>query len=78
MLAVSKEPIAAAAAYVGEHGWNVDVASLEVGILGGQAHSLISRTPWIFIVDAAGVVLAESHGNQLAELADAFRSEDNQ
>ena len=78
VLAVSKEPIAAAAAYVGEHGWNVDVASLEVGMLGGQAHSLISRTPWIFILDADGVVLAEGHGDQLAELAGALRSEDNQ
>ena len=78
VLAVSSEPITDAAAYADKHGWNVDVGSMEVGVLGGQAHALTSRTPWIFIVDGAGLVLAEGHGNLLAKLAGGLRSEDNQ
>ncbi len=67
-IAVSSEPLESARAYVAEHEWDAEIRTVEAGRLGGWEHALTSRTPWVFVIDEAGVILAEGHGSRIAEL----------
>lgn len=53
-------------------GWEVDFLSLaEVSPLeGNNSHSLVSRTPWVFVFDSNGVLRFDGHGSEL-ELLEA-------
>lgn len=68
-VALSPEPPSVAGAYAEEHGWDVPVWTVDAARLGGRAHALTSRTPWVFVLDARGVVVSEGHGTQLTRLA---------
>ncbi len=48
--------------------WDAEIRTVEAGRLGGWEHALTSRTPWVFVIDEAGVILAEGHGSRIAEL----------
>jgi hypothetical protein len=72
LIAVSSEPLASAQDFVAEHGWAVEVRTVEAGRLGSRGHALTGRIPWVFAVDGAGVIVAEGHGRRIAELAAAL------
>ena len=67
-VAVSSEPLEPAQAFVTEHKWDAEIRTVAAGRLGGWEHALTSRTPWVFVIDEAGVILAEGHGSRIAEL----------
>ena len=69
VVAVSSEEPATAEAYAAEQDWNAEVWTVGASRLGGPGHTLTSRTPWVFVLDPAGVVLAEGQGARIAELA---------
>lgn len=68
VVAVSPEPYEVARDFAVEYGWGVDVFSIDPGRRGSAAHRLASRTPWLFLIDGNGVILAEGHGERIAEL----------
>lgn len=74
VLAVSREPHAAALGYARSHGWNVDVRSVLIPPIGGSARALIRLTPWIYALDAEGTVVAAGHGSELERVAADLRS----
>jgi hypothetical protein len=67
-IAVSAEPFALAAAYAAEHWPGAEVRTVSAEVLGGAGHALTSRTPWLFLIDAAGTIVAEGHGDRIEEL----------
>ncbi len=67
-LAVSREDLSTATAYALEHGWPTKVARVDVPERGTTEHALTARTPWVFVVDAGGVVIAEGQGALIDEL----------
>ncbi len=67
-LAVSSESLESARAYVAEHHWGTEIRTVSAAQLGGAGHALTSRTPWLFVIDTAGVILAEGHGSRIVEL----------
>jgi len=69
VVAISSEEPVTAQAYAAEKEWNTEVWTVAASRLGGPGHTLTSRTPWVFVLDPAGVVLAEGHGRGIAELA---------
>lgn len=69
VVALSTAPRRAAQAYASQQGWQAEVWSVAVESQSGQEHALTARTPWVFVVDPHGVILAEGHGAHLAELA---------
>lgn len=72
VLAISREELGVAERYVDERGWSVVVRSVSVTDVGGLEAALLRRTPWIYVVDAEGVVRAAGHGNQIEELGALF------
>ena len=73
VIAISKEEREPAVAYAREHGWEVEVRTVEVGLLGGREHALTARTPWLFALDGAGIVIGEGHGSRIDELGALVR-----
>jgi hypothetical protein len=72
VLAVSSEPLGAARGFAESQGWRVEVGVVEAASAAGSASALTARAPWVFVANAAGMILAEGHGNRIAELtADA-------
>ncbi len=69
VVAVSSEEPATAQAYAAEQDWNTEVWTVEASRLGEASHTLTSRTPWVFVLDPSGVILAEGQGARIAELA---------
>ena len=68
VLAVSSEPLDSAQAFVKKQGWPVEVAVVDVSLARGPARALTGRTPWVFVVDRAGMILSEGHGGRISEL----------
>jgi hypothetical protein len=50
------------------HGWEAEVVTLPPGNLVPQVRALTRRTPWVFVLDERGRVVAEGHGARIAEL----------
>ena len=74
-VAISSEPLKSAKAYAAQHEWDAGVWTVEAGRLGGLEHGLTSRTPWIFVLDETGVILAEGHGRRIVELVAVLGAE---
>jgi hypothetical protein len=75
VLAVSSESFEAAQAFAENQGWEVEVGVVEAGSMVGSARALTGRAPWVFVANGAGVILAEGHGNRIAELTAGARTE---
>lgn len=73
ILAVTTEPAEVGVAYAREHGWRVTAASVSIGELGSTAHGLMSRTPWLFLLDGDGVIRFEAQGANLDALDAAIQ-----
>lgn len=67
-LAVSSDPMVMAEGFATRYGWSVEVVSLAPDTRLKSRPSLTTRTPWSFVVDETGVVLAEGHGRRLQEI----------
>ena len=74
-VAISSEPLKSAKAYAAQHEWDAEVWTVEAGGLGGLGHGLTGRTPWIFVLDEMGVILAEGHGRRIVELVAVLGAE---
>jgi len=57
-----------AEAFARLHGWEAEVVMLPPGNLVPQVRALTRRTPWVFVLDEGGRVVAEGHGARIAEL----------
>ena len=68
VLAVTRDSLPVAVSYRDAKGWPVRVLSLERPKRGTPEHSLVTRTPWLFLVDPAGVVRYQGHGGTLSTL----------
>jgi hypothetical protein len=72
VIAISREELDVAARYASEQDWSVLVRSIPTADLRGLETALLSRTPWIYVVDADGIVQAAGHGNRIEELGALF------
>jgi len=61
-----------AVAYAVGRRWPIEVVSVGSGVDGSGAQALTRRTPWVFAIDEAGVVVAGGHGRELPQLARAL------
>ena len=68
-IAISSEPIPSANQYALDHGWDAEVWTVAADLLDGIGYALTRRTPWVFLLDGEGVILAEGHGSRIAEIA---------
>ena len=75
VLAVSSEPFEAAQAFAEGQEWGLEVGVVEADPTVGSASALTGRAPWVFVANGAGVILAEGHGNRIAELTADSRTE---
>jgi hypothetical protein len=62
VIAVSSEARGSATAYAKRHGWRAEIWSVDGSQPGTLAYALTRRTPWTFLLDGEGRVLAEGHG----------------
>ncbi len=66
-IAVTAADPASAHAFAQRFQWQIDIRSI-VGVSAREKqHSLVSRTPWVFVFDSQGVLRMEGHGNRVAE-----------
>ena len=64
-LAVTRDPPDAALAYAERFGWDVEILSAPDVLPSDIRHSLVSRTPWVFVFDSDGVLRFQDHGGEL-------------
>lgn len=67
ILGLSREPLEGAQAYARQHGWPLEIASVPDDPT-AEGFRLVTRTPWLILLDADGVVRFEGHGDKLDEL----------
>jgi peroxiredoxin len=72
VLAVTSDPPDQARAFISQYGLDVEVISVGEDDLGGRAHALTTRTPWVFLLDGSGEIVAEGHGGQLGRAETAL------
>ncbi len=80
VVAVSAEPFGPAQAWIESQGWDVRVAVVDTTSIEDEAagekeraraqlaRKFTQRTPWVFVVDPEGVILAQSLGSRIAEI----------
>lgn len=68
VVAVTRDSLPTALAYRGREGWPVQLLSVHGARRGSREHSLVTRTPWLFLIDPDGVVRYQGHGSTLAAL----------
>jgi hypothetical protein len=67
-VAVTSEPLDRALPYVSERLPGIELLSVPEGHLRGPTFALTARTPWIFLLDKDGVILAHGEGSRIASL----------
>lgn len=73
-IAVTADSVGSAVAYAERFGWNVDVLSVKAVTPADREFSLFSRTPWVFVFDAAGVLRFDGHGRRLGRMIQAIEA----
>ena len=68
VVALSASLPESAEAFARLHGWETEVVTLRQDPLLPQVRGLTRRTPWVFVLDEGGRVMAEGHGARIAEL----------
>lgn len=71
VLAVSFRPHSESASYAREAGWTAQVGTVKGG-RGTLGRAMAARTPWVFAVNEAGLVVAAGHGSGIREVASAI------
>ncbi len=59
----------AAVAFAEDQGWEAPVLTVRSGAADRLGDALTRRTPWVFVLDERGVIVAEGHGSRVGELA---------
>ena len=67
ILGLSRGPPEPAEAYARQHGWPLEIALVPDDPT-AEGFRLVTRTPWLILLDADGVVRFEGHGAKLEEL----------
>jgi hypothetical protein len=67
ILGLAREPLESARAYARQHGWSLEIARVSDDPT-AEGFRLVTRTPWLILLDADGVVRFEGHGSKLDEL----------
>jgi thiol-disulfide isomerase/thioredoxin len=68
VVALSASLPESAEAFARLHGWEAEVVTFRQDPMLPQVRSLTRRTPWVFVLDEGGRVMAEGHGARIAEL----------
>lgn len=72
VLAITRDSLPAAVAYRSRQHWPVPVVSVEGVQRGSPEHALVTRTPWVFLIDPSGVVRHQGQGGELPALDSAI------
>jgi hypothetical protein len=67
VLGLVREPLETAQAYAHQHGWSLEIVRVPDDPM-AEGFRLVTRTPWLILLDADGVVRFEGHGSKLDEL----------
>jgi thiol-disulfide isomerase/thioredoxin len=67
--AVTTETREAGALFLASFDWQPEVWTAEPGARSNIQRSLTTRTPWVYLLDGNGVVLAEGHGRLIEDLS---------
>ena len=70
VLAVSQPPGEAARSFLRARGWDLELVVTEPSPRRSSAKGLTGRTPWVFVVDEAGLILAHGPGRRIAEITE--------
>lgn len=73
-IAVTRDLPGTAATYARQFGWQVDMLSVSHLSETSREYTLVSRTPWVFVFDADGVLRFQDHGGELDRLEQAVAS----
>jgi len=73
-LALTRDLPGPAASYAERVGWDVDLLSAPDAVPPDIRHSLVSRTPWVFVFDSRGVLRFQDHGGELDLVEQAVES----
>jgi len=71
-VAVTNDVVDSGVAYAERFGWEIDVLSVQGMEPGSREHSLLSRTPWVFVFDSIGVLRYQGHGSRLDQMMQAI------
>lgn len=74
VVGITRDSLPVARRYVTHHGWDIPVLSVLGAPLGSTAQLIVNRTPWVFLIDARGIVRYAGHGQTIA-LLDSLRSQ---
>jgi hypothetical protein len=68
VIAVTSEPRQAGEGYLAQLGLEVELTTIDDRSRPTQANLLVARVPWVFVLDADGVILAHGHGALIEEV----------
>ena len=68
VFALTADPIETASAFVTQYGLDAQVVTVDGRFGRGEAHFLLARTPWVFLLDGEGVIQAQGHGSQIGKI----------
>lgn len=71
-IAVTRDLPGPAATYAERFGWQVDLLSVAQTPQSSRESFLVSRTPWVYVLDSDGVVRFQDHGAELRRLEEAI------
>lgn len=67
-IALTRDHGASAARYARRFGWQVDLLSVHGLAENSREHSLVSKTPWVFVFDSNGVLRFHDHGAEIERI----------
>lgn len=73
-LALTRDLPGPAAFYAERFGWDVALLSTPDAVPSDIRHSLVSRTPWVFVFDPGGMLRFQGHGGELDLVEQAVAS----
>jgi len=68
VVAVASAPGEAARSFIRAQGWDLELAVTASSPRRSSTRGLTGRTPWVFVVDEAGLIVAHGPGRQIAEI----------
>ena len=71
-IAVTRDLPGQAASYAERFGWEVDLLSVAQTSQSSRESVLVSRTPWVYVLDSDGVLRFQDHGAELNRMEQAI------
>jgi len=72
IIAVTREPQQRGIEFLASFGWHPELLTVPPSDGWTKSRALVARTPWAFLLDEDGVILAEAHGRMVSQLADEW------